>query len=167
MNKRIIIITIISLIIDQSTKILASLLLTLNDQTQIIKNFFYLTLCHNTGMAWSILDNKRFLIIIFSLIALIFIYKFMKTFKNNLRNNIAFGLLLGGLFGNLIDRLFFGYVTDFLDFYLFGYDYPIFNMADIFIVVSIILLIISILKGDDESESNSTKRRKTRQVPSE
>ena len=155
MNKRIIIITIISLIIDQLSKLFATSLLNLNETITVIKNFFYLTLCHNTGVAWSLLDNKRYLIVLITIVALILIIKFIKSFKNNLRNNIAFGLLLGGLFGNLIDRLFHGYVIDFLDFYLIKYDYPVFNLADIFIVIAILLLCISILKGDDKNENNS------------
>ena len=81
---------------------------------------------------------------------------------------MAFGLLLGGLSGNLIDRLFFGYVRDFLDFYIFGYDYPVFNIADICIVFGVILLIIAVLKGEDTNEDNSNRKsRKTRQIPSE
>lgn len=167
MNKKVLLFMFIALLLDQITKVLASNLLDINNSTIIINNFFYLTLCHNTGIAWSLLDNQRLLIIVFTLIALIIIIRFIKSFKNNLRNNIAFGLLIGGLFGNLIDRIFYGYVIDFLDFYIFKYDYPVFNIADVCIVIAILLLIVSILKGDDEDENNSRKRRKIRQVSSE
>lgn len=155
MNKKVFIISMISLIIDQISKLLATIFLKLNTPKTIINNFFYLNLCQNKGIAWSLLNNKRILIIILTIIALIVIIKFIKSFKENKRNNIAFGLLIGGLLGNLIDRVFHGYVIDFLDFYIFKYDYPVFNIADTFIVISILLLIISIIKGDDIDDNKS------------
>ena len=168
MNKKIIIIASIALIIDQVSKIIATSYLKLSIGVKVIKNFFYLTLCHNEGAAWGLFSNARFVIIIGTLAAIILIYHYVFVFKENKRNNLAFGLLIGGLAGNLIDRIIFGYVRDFLDFYIFKYDYPIFNIADMCIVVGVFLLIISIIKGDDKHEDNSKgKSRKTRQVPSE
>ena len=61
---------------------------------------------------------------------------------------IYYGMLFAGILGNLIDRLFFGYVTDFLNFYIFSYDYPVFNFADIFIVVGVLLCLIDIARGE-------------------
>ena len=55
---------------------------------------------------------------------------------------ISYGMLFGGVIGNLIDRLFRGYVIDFLNFQFFSYDFPVFNIADCFIVVSIIFIVI-------------------------
>ena len=122
----------------------------------------------NKGAAWGIFSNTKIIILIGTIIALITIYHFIYCFKQNKRNTLAFGLLLGGLSGNLIDRLLFGYVRDFLDFYIFGYDYPVFNIADICIVFGVILLIIAVLKGEDTNEDNSNRKsRKTRQIPSE
>ena len=77
----------------------------------------------------------------------------MYSFKKNRRNNIAFGLILGGIFGNLIDRILKGYVIDFLDFKIFNYDYPVFNIADIAIVVGVILLGYAILRKEDKCGS--------------
>ena len=168
MNKKILIIAIITLAVDQITKVIASNLLKLNNSFKIIKSFFYLTLCHNDGAAWSIMSDYPIILVIISLIALVIIYHFTFCFKKNVRNNIAFGFLIGGLVGNLIDRLIFGYVRDFLDFIIFGYDYPVFNVADIAIVIGVILIVFSIIKGDDVNEaSGRRKRRKTRQVSSE
>ena len=167
MNKKILVITTIALAIDQITKVATSILLNLNQPAQVIKDFFYLTLCHNEGAAWGMFSNTKIIIAIGTIIALIVIYHFIYCFKQNKRNTLAFGLLLGGLSGNLIDRLLFGHVRDFLDFYIFGYDYPVFNIADICIVVGVLLLIIAVLKGEDTNENNSNRKsRKTRQIPS-
>ena len=168
MNRKILIIATIALAIDQITKVATSILLEFNKSLTIIKDFFYLTLCHNEGAAWGIFSNTKIIILIGTIIALITIYHFIYCFKQNKRNTLAFGLLLGGLSGNLIDRLLFGYVRDFLDFYIFGYDYPVFNIADICIVFGVILLIIAVIKGEDTNESNSNRKsRKTRQISSE
>jgi len=167
-NKKILTISIIALAIDQITKVATSILLNLNKPVQVIKDFFYLTLCHNEGAAWGMFSNTKIIISIGTIIALIIIYHFIYCFKQNKRNTLAFGMLLGGLMGNLLDRLLFGYVRDFLDFYIFGYDYPVFNIADICIVLGVILLIYAILKGEDTNENNSNRKsRKTRQIPSE
>ena len=66
--------------------------------------------------------------------------------KNNVKlkniDKIIYGILLGGIIGNLIDRVLYGYVIDYLSFNIFGYSFPIFNFADICIVLSMIGLII-------------------------
>lgn len=168
MNRKIFTIAIIALAIDQITKVATSIILDFNKPIKVIKDFFYLTLCHNEGAAWGLFSNTKVVILIGTIIALIVIYHFIYCFKQNNRNNLAFGLLLGGLSGNLIDRLLFGYVRDFLDFYIFGYDYPVFNIADICIVLGVLLLIIAVLKGEDTNEDNSNRKsRKTRQISSE
>ena len=75
--------------------------------------------------------------------------------KNTKFNMIGLGILLGGIVGNLLDRVLFGYVRDFLDIYIFKYNFPIFNIADICIVLGVIMLIISILRGEDKSGNSS------------
>ncbi|MDE5539073.1 MAG: signal peptidase II [Bacilli bacterium] len=154
MNKKTYLIAVIILIIDQVSKSILEVFFNLNESVAIIKNFFYITIAHNTGGAWSIFENYSYLFIIFSIIALIILIKFMFSFKNNLRNNIAFACTCGGILSNLADRIFLGHVRDFLDFKIFSYNYPIFNIADIAIVVGVILLIIGIIKGEDRSENH-------------
>ena len=158
MNKKTFIVAILTLIIDQITKILIENLLMVNSSITIINNFFKLTLVYNKGAAWGLFSGNKLLLIAITIIAIIIIINFLKTFKNNTRNSIAFGLLLGGMFGNLADRLLLGYVRDFLDFKIINYNYPVFNIGDIAIVVSVILLIIAILKGED-SDGNTSKRK--------
>lgn len=157
MNKKTYIIAIFILIIDQVSKSLIEVFFKFNESVQVIKDFFYITVVHNTGGAWSLFDNYSYFFIIFSIIAVIILIKFMFSFKNNLRNNIAFSLTIGGILSNLADRIFLGHVRDFLDFKLFGYNYPIFNIADIAIVVGVILLIVAIIKGEDKIERDSSR----------
>ncbi len=155
MNKKTYIIALIILIIDQISKSLIEVSYNLGDSISVINNFFNITVVHNTGGAWSIFNNHSYIFIIFSIIAIIVLFKFMFSFKNNFRNNIAFALTIGGILSNLADRIFLGYVRDFLDFKIFNYDYPIFNIADITIVIGIMLLIIAIIKGEDKVENRS------------
>ena len=148
MNKKTYVIAIFILLFDQISKSLIEIYFKLNESFVIVKDFFNITVAHNTGGAWSILNNHSYLFIIFSVVALIVLIRFMFQFKNNLRNNIAFACTVAGIMSNLADRLFVGYVRDFLDFKILGYDYPIFNIADIAIVVGVLLLIVAIFKGE-------------------
>jgi len=149
MNRKIIIGSSIVLILDQLSKIIVGLTLNLNESINVIKNLFNITYIHNYGAAWGILKDKTFLLTIMSIIALIIIYRYSNTFIINRRNKLAFSFLLGGITGNLLDRLFLGYVRDFLDFNIFGYDFPVFNIGDSCIFIGVILLMISIYKKDD------------------
>lgn len=155
MNKKIIIVFAILLFLDQISKSIISAFLKVGESITLIKNFFSIHYITNNGAAWSIFTNKNNFLILISLVSLIIIYRFMYLFKKNKRNNIAFGFLLAGIVGNLIDRWLFGYVRDFLDFKIFNYNYPIFNIADIGVVVGVILLIVAIIKGEDKFENSS------------
>ena len=133
-------------IIDIISKLLVSNNLLLSKSVTIIPNFFYLTYAHNYGGAWSIFENNTLAITIISFIVILGISYYV--FKNKVTGKIeiiGYSLLLGGAIGNLIDRIIYGYVIDFLDFYILGYDFPIFNIADIGIVTGIILLLISMI----------------------
>ena len=157
MSKKIYIISLITFILDQISKAIISTYLTLGKSIKLIKDFFYLTYIHNTGASWGILKNNTTLLIILSIIALIILIRYSNSFKNTKLNVCGLGFLMGGILGNLADRILYGYVIDFFDFYIFNYDFPIFNIADIFIVIGVILLIISIVRGEDKDGSNSSK----------
>lgn len=138
-----IILTIVFLIIDIVSKLVVSNLMTVNDSILVVKNFFYITYVKNTGAAWSIFSGETLGLIIVSLIIIFFIIYYISKNKPSTKiEKIGYAMILGGSFGNLFDRIIYGYVIDFLDFNIFGYNYPIFNLADCFIFVGVMLIII-------------------------
>lgn len=151
----IIIFTIMFLVIDIISKLLISNLMYVGQSIKIIKDFFNITYVRNTGAAWSILSGKTWLLIIVSLIiiALIVFYIYKNKPKTKIEK-ISYSMIIGGAIGNLIDRIIYGYVVDFLDFNIFGYDYPIFNLADSFILIGVILLVIYTWRCKDGNQGN-------------
>lgn len=151
----IIYISILLLLMDQISKILVIKFLDINSNIELIKNFFYLTYTHNTGAAFSILTGQRLLLILIAVIILTLIFNYVR--KNKVEGKvekIAFSLIIGGSLGNLIDRIVRGFVVDFLDFKIFGYNFPIFNLADTFIVIGVLLLFITTLKRKEVKHDN-------------
>ena len=144
--KKYYLITLIGIIIDRVVKILVENFIS-NDIV-LIKNFFYLTFTKNDGAAFSILGGARFFFIAVSIIVLILLFLYIR--KTNTKN-IGIYMLIGGIVGNLIDRLFFGYVIDYLGFILFGKYMPIFNFADILIVIGTFIILIGSEKNEIKS----------------
>lgn len=157
MNKKIVVISTILLIIDQITK---ALIQVSDVHISIISNFFRINYIENTGAAFSILEGKVPILIIVSIIMLVIIYNMTFSYDESKSTNIAFGLLFGGVFGNLVDRVFCGYVRDFIDFKLLGRNMPVFNFADIFIVVGVLLLLIVTIKGEKKNGNKGRRGRK-------
>lgn len=154
-NKVIWFISLICIMFDQFIKLLINNSIDLYEQIVIIKDFFYLTNVRNYGAAWSILSGSRVVLILITLVIIFGLYFFfIKKEKLNLPEKIIYGLLYGGIIGNLLDRIFRGYVIDYLDFLILGYNYPVFNLADILIVISMLSLIFFIIKGDKNEISN-------------
>lgn len=153
-NKKIflIILGIVILVVDQITK-----LLVIEKSFVIIPNILNFTYIKNTGLAFGIGTNNLILIIILNIIILGFIIKFLKERNNQVDFSIIIALILvlaGGI-SNLIDRIFRGYVIDFIDVNLL--DFPCFNIADISITVGIMILIISIIKSSIIKEKEGGK----------
>lgn len=140
MYKKLIIFGIIFLLIDQLSKGLISLYMNLNESFKLT-NFLSITYVQNIGAAFSILQGARWLFIILGIIALNIIYIFfIKDKKLTNFEIIIYALMLSGIIGNIIDRVLYGYVIDFIDITLF--NFAIFNFADSFIVISVILLVV-------------------------
>lgn len=130
------IIVFIILSLDQLTKFLVAKYLILNHSVPVIRGIFNLTLVHNKGAAFGILKNQTSLLIFTSIFAIILIYFSLKGNSQHRHYIVSLSLVLAGAIGNLIDRLFFGYVVDFLDFRI----WPVFNVADSSITIGAILL---------------------------
>ena len=139
------IICIVVLLLDQFSKIWIDTSMQLGQSITVIPNFFSITYLHNTGAAWGMLAGKISLFLIVSVVAAIgIIYYFMKSESYQKLTRFGLVLVFGGLIGNLIDRLAFGYVRDFIDFIIFGYNFPIFNVADMAITIGMALVILEI-----------------------
>ena len=143
MNKKVVVISIIFVVLDQLIKLIITNNLYLGETLKIIPNFLDITKVHNYGAAWSMFSGNVIILAIIGIIALIFIYSFF-VYKKDLHKLeiITYSLLLGGIIGNLIDRIVLGYVVDYLSFNIFGYMFPVFNLADMGIVISVLLIII-------------------------
>ena len=151
-----IIVSIILLCIDQISKLLVVNLLTKTDSITIIKNFFYLTYINNDGAAFSILVGKRIFLILIAVLVTVMLIRYIK--KNNIQNKlelVSISLIIGGSLGNLMDRVVRGYVIDFLDFKIFNYNFPIFNLADTFIVIGVFLLLLKEIRKENNLDSRN------------
>jgi len=146
-----------SIILDQLTKLWSVAVLKDGGSVKIIGDFLRFTYAENRGAAFSILQNQRWFFIIVTIIMLLvlaYIYFKTKNITNLSRFSIA--MIAGGAIGNFIDRFRFGYVVDFID-VRFGsfYNFPIFNIADSFVVCGTILMIFLILFNKfEKSEVN-------------
>lgn len=149
MKKYIYMIAIVILLLDQMAKQVIVSQVMLYSSIPVIPHFFQITYIQNLGGAWGILDHYTWVLILFSIgIFLFFHFYLAKQKQFSALSTISYGFFLGGLLGNLFDRVLRGYVVDYLDFYLFGYDFPVFNFADVMIVVAVFLFILEI--GRDE-----------------
>lgn len=139
-------IAIIILILDQITKFVIASSMRIGDSFEVIPGFLDITSHRNNGAAWGILSGKMsFFFIITIIILIVLIVFYIKEAKYNLFMQIALSLLFAGALGNFIDRLFHGEVVDFIDTYIFGYNFPIFNVADSSLTIGVILIIITLL----------------------
>ncbi|MHB8130395.1 MAG: signal peptidase II [Mobilitalea sp.] len=126
--------------IDQWTKYLAETQLKPINTVPLVRDIFHLTYARNTGAAFSILRDKQvFLILVTAIVVVALICYFIKILKTGEATlKLALTFIIGGALGNLIDRIRLNYVTDFLDFTLI--NYPIFNFADVFVVLGVVVL---------------------------
>lgn len=138
-------------ILDQITKVIILKNISLHHSVTVIPRFFNITHIHNPGGAFGFMASqnssvRNLLFLFLSSLAVCFVFYFYKNTPRThplLATGIA--LIFGGAIGNLIDRIRFGKVVDFLDFYIGTYHWPAFNVADSAITVGIIIFIFHIL----------------------
>ena len=133
---------LILLIIDQYSKFIVHGTLNVGDTIPIIDNFFILTYVQNRGVAFGLFQGKIDIVSILALVAIgLILFYFCKNFKKiSFLERIAYTMIFSGAVGNMIDRLFRGFVVDMLDFR--GIWSFIFNFADVWINIGVILIII-------------------------
>ena len=133
---------------DIFTKLYISSTFHLGESIPLIKNVFHITYHLNSGAAFSMFQDQRLFLSVLSavIIAGIIVYLIIKKPKEKLAL-LAFTLVISGATGNLIDRILKGRVVDFLDFRLI--NFPVFNIADCFVVIGAGLLMLHILKSEE------------------
>ena len=137
---------ILLIVLDQITKLFAIAHLKTIDSISLIRGVFELRYLENRGAAFGMMQNMKVIFVIIALLMLMFVIFALLKLPDNKRYlplRIIMILIGAGAVGNLIDRLFRGFVVDF--FYFSLIDFPIFNVADIYVSVSCILLVILVL----------------------
>lgn len=154
--RRWLLLSLVVIVLDQLTKRLAEVSL-IPYQPVPVMPMFNLTLAFNTGAAFSFLSDaggwQRWFFIVLTLVVVSVLFNWLWRMRAEERlHAIAISLVLGGAIGNLIDRVWLGYVVDFLDVYYKTYHYPIFNIADSAITIGVILLIIELFFNDHDKK---------------
>jgi signal peptidase II len=148
MMLRFILIMVLVAVSDQLTKFWILQQFNLHDSLTVVPGFFNLTLLYNSGAAFGILSGmpllwrQVFFIGISSIALIALIVMQYKLGPRHFLYAISFGLISGGALGNMIDRVRWGAVVDFLDFYIGQYHWPAFNVADSGISVGIFLFLL-------------------------
>lgn len=140
------IIALLAVLADQWTKWLIVKNMELGERITVIENFLYITSHRNRGAAWGILQGQMWFFYVITVIVIIAIIYYLKKSKmESPLFKFSLALMLGGAIGNFIDRVFRQEVVDFVHTYPFGYNFPIFNIADSALVIGVAILIIYML----------------------
>ncbi len=159
-----IILLFLLILLDRLTKVAAQGTLMGKEDCILIPGVLQLHYLENRGAAFSILQGQRWFFFAitaaFSIVIICFLHR-TKLTKRMFPLYVTLVVLLAGALGNFYDRLFQGYVIDFIYFSLI--DFPVFNVADIYVTLSVIVLIVMVLfvyKGDELERSSEMKREK-------
>jgi signal peptidase II len=135
--------------IDQISKWLIVAKMEIGESFSIIENVLYITSHRNRGAAWGILEGQMWFFYIVTIVVTVVLIYFLRTWaKGKMLLSLGISFMLAGAIGNFIDRLFRGEVVDFIDVYIFTYNYPIFNIADSSLVIGVIIMAIQMIKEE-------------------
>lgn len=133
------------LLLDQITKFWVNHAMSLGTSKNVITGLFRITNVHNTGAAWSMFEGKM---VFFYLISIVFLAAMIYFYRNSEEadwlTKLGIVLMMAGTIGNFIDRLAFQYVRDFIDVLIFGYDFPVFNIADMALCIGVGVVVLSV-----------------------
>ncbi len=146
---------------DQYTKLMVSLHIPLNYSVKVVEDFFNLTHIRNSGVAFGLFasqqsEYKALMFIAISSVAIMAILVlFHQTPKEKKMVQTGLILIFSGAIGNLIDRSLHGEVIDFADFFVNGYHFPAFNIADSCITIGVVLMVIDLFREGSRPGSSS------------
>ena len=147
----VILIAVIAAVIglDQLTKWLTVVNLEEYESFPVWQDVFHFTYVKNTGMAFGMLKDHRWVFMVFSTIAIVALIVYLFRFRPESRwMQVSMAMIIGGGIGNMIDRILLGYVVDFIDFTLI--NFAVFNIADSFVCVGagimILCLVLDLIK---------------------
>ncbi|WJD80030.1 signal peptidase II [Priestia megaterium] len=142
------------ILIDQVTKWMIVKEMYYGQSITVIENFLYITSHRNRGAAWGILQGQMWFFYLITVVVVVgLIIYIQKLKKQDKWFGIALALMLGGAIGNFIDRVVRKEVVDFVNTYIFTYDFPIFNVADSALVVGVIIMfIMTLFEGKTKKE---------------
>lgn len=168
-HRRVILLTLLIVAIDQATKYLAFVFLRPRHSVSIIGDFLRFTYLENPGLAFGIEVENKLLLHSLSILAVLVIFYYLFKLRDHTILRFSFAAILGGAIGNLIDRLLRGRVIDFVDLDSFDLQFPggrflfwelpatlmnrwpIFNVADMTVSVGMLLIIVTALLNLSES----------------
>jgi signal peptidase II len=152
--------------VDQWTKSTIMEKLPLHQSIKVVEGVFSLTHVRNTGGAFGIFGGARgglgsVLFLVVSLVAIGCIFVMLVRLKDSDKHlSLSYSLILSGAVGNLIDRVRYGEVVDFLDFYISSFHWPAFNIADSAICVGIGLMALELLLHDHKKKKSDRDSRR-------
>ncbi|MDA1197231.1 MAG: signal peptidase II [Nanoarchaeota archaeon] len=137
-------IALMVLFLDRITKVLVERNMFLSQTIPLIRTVFHFTFVQNTGAGFGLLRGQQSLLILVSLAVVVIIIYSLPAILKDKKTLLPFALLFGGAVGNLIDRVYFGYVIDFIDFRI----WPVFNVADTAITIGALWLVVHYWRED-------------------
>ena len=150
--------TVSTVVLDQISKVQIMQNMRLHESIPVIQEFFSLTYIRNPGAAFGLLasSGQTFRLVFFGLTSVFALgllgMIFFRLRQDDWVGQLSIAGILGGAIGNLLDRVRFGEVIDFLDFYVNGYHWPAFNVADAAISVGVFFLILHFAREKKEEE---------------